>query len=208
MMGTDQNSSASGSCRSFSQPPHLCQACLSVLERDNLEIKEYFPHHTSLEAFVEACFTRCSFCSYLLSLLDNDDQNNLMLLAAGKVPGRNAINKQVKHGDDVSEFTETHSDPVERDALFRDQFGQTTSWASFTMMQLTGWLPWAVGPHGNYWRVQVKLNPLYEGYIPPHLTAYRSPLKQLWKAVDYDWTSARYPALVLTQQGIITVSLE
>lgn len=124
-----------------------------------------------------------------------------MLLTAGKVPDSDikVINKPIRHGPDVSEFAETYSDPIERGARFREQFGQTTSWVSFTMMQLTKWL--------GYWRIRVELNPLYEAYIPPHLRTRRSSLKKLWITVGFDWNSTKWTALVLTQKGLFIVAL-
>lgn len=194
MMGNDQDPCASGSSQSFSQPPHLCQACLSVLERDNLELKKVYPHHLSVKAFIEACYTGCFICSNLLSKLDIDDQENLMLLAEEKVPDRKIANKMIRHWVDVSEFREKYSDPVERDARFRKNYGEPTSWISFTMMNLTQWL--------GYFNIQIQLNPMYEAYHPSHLSACRSSLKTLWKTVQMDWTRNNQQALVFTQQGM------
>lgn len=206
MKAIDQTSRASGSSRSSSQPSHLCQACLSVLSRDSLELTKWYPHHRSLDSFTEASHTRCHVCSYLFSSLDVDDQENLELLAAGRVPDRKAIDKKVIVGSDFSDLTETHPDPARRDAYFRDSFGQTTSWASFTMMKLKQWEAW--GPldannprHAAYWQIQVRLNPMYEAYIPPRLKAHRSSLKELWKTVGFSLSSTAHAPLVLTQQG-------
>lgn len=199
VMDTGENSCASGTSQASSQPPHLCQACLSVLKRDNLELKKVYPHHTSVKAFIEACYTRCLICSNLLSKLDIDDQENLMLLAEGKVPDRKIANKMIRHWVDVSEFREKYSDPAERDARFRKNYGEPTSWISFTMMNLTQWL--------GYFNIQIQLNPMYEAYHPSHLSAYRSSLKTLWKTVSMDWMMESKQALVFTQQGMWAVAL-
>lgn len=198
MMDNNEDSCASGSSQSSSQPPHLCQACLSVLERDNLELKKVYPHHPSVKAFIEACSMKCFICSNLLSKLDIDDQENLMLLAEGKVPDRKIANKMIRHWEDLSEFREKYSDPVERDSRFRKNYGEPSSWISFTMMDLTHWWPKSRGPHN----IQIQLNPMYEAYHPPHLSAYRSSLKTLWRTVQMDWTNNSQPALAFTQQGM------
>lgn len=206
MEATDQTSRASGSSRSSSQPSHLCQACLSVLSRDSLELTKWYPHHRSLDSFTEASHTRCYVCSYLFSSLDVDDQENLELLAGGRVPDRKAIDKKVIVGSDFSDLTETHPDPTKRDAYFRGSFGQTTSWVSFTMMKLKQWEAW--GPldannprHAAYWQIQVRLNPMYEAYIPTHLKTHRNSLKELWKTVGFSLSSTAHAPLILTQQG-------
>lgn len=204
---SDKTPHTSGGSRSSSQPSHLCQACLSVLARDNLELTKWYPHHSSLDSFIETSHTRCYVCSYLFSSLDIDDQQNLKLLATGKVPDQKAVNKKVIVGSDFSDFRETHPDPVKRDASFRESFGQTTSWVSFTMVKLTQWEAWGPLDANNprdaaYWQIQVRLNPMYEAYVPPHLKAHRSSLKELWTTVGFDLRSTAHAPLVLTQQGM------
>lgn len=202
---TDETSRASSSSQSFGQTPHLCEACLSVLARDNLELTRYYPHHSNLEAFIEAYHTRCYVCSYLFSLLkDVGDQENLELLARGKPPDEKIINKHRVVSVHLTDFRENHPDPVQRAARFREHYDQPTSFVSFTMMRLRRWDSWGPLDPNNprdaaYWQIQALLNPMYEAYIPPPLTAYRSSLRDLWKNVSFDIDSKS--PLVLTQQG-------
>lgn len=118
-----------------------------------------------------------------------------MLLATGKAPDEKIIKwKKVPHGIDITEFTEKYSDPVERAAHIPDRHGMRSnvSFVSFTTMRLTLF-------EDRFWYLHVRLNPMYDAYIPPHLGAYRSSLKELWKNVAYARVN---PPWIIPQQGV------
>ncbi|KAG6357544.1 hypothetical protein INS49_013421 [Diaporthe citri] len=80
------------------------------------------------------------------------------------------------------------------------------------MMKLIQWEAWGPLDANNprdaaYWQIQVRLNPMYEAYIPTHLKAHRSSLKKLWKTVGFDLSSMAQAPLVLTQQEFREVGL-
>lgn len=207
---SNESSRASGSSQSFSQPSHLCQACLSVLARDKLELKRWYPHHTSLDSFIEASHTSCYVCSHLFSDLDIDERKNLKRVAQGKAPDERTSN-EIYWGYYPSDFIENLPDPVKKGDHSRVLDNQTIYWASFTMMQLTTWSAWEASyanlGDATYWLIRVRLNSMYEAYIPLHLTAYRSSLRELWKNVEFQLSSTLHAPLVLTQRGMLTIAL-
>lgn len=193
---TDDTSPASDSTsQTFSQPSHLCQACLSVITRDDLVGSRYYPHHSSLDSFVQAALEGCYHCSQLLASLDVNDRENLMLLAEGKPPDEKTVKKsRVWNISPPTEWAEKYPDPVERRARFRKFYSQTTSWVSFTMMCLT--------ISELFWEISATLNPMYEEYIPPHLLAYRSSLVELWKNVQDAWQHEYEAPLIVPRRGV------
>lgn len=187
---TDDSARPSGgSSQPFSQPSRLCRACSSVLERQDLELQKFYPHHSSLAGFIEAADEGCYVCSQLFSSLQIWCQENLRLLAVGKPPVEDSIDKSVLIHGQIIAFPEIYSDQVARDARFRDMYGQP-SFVSFTMMKLVH-IPCEGGEEREtykmgYWRITVKESLMYEAYLPPHLGAYHSSLKLLWKCVGHD----------------------
>lgn len=174
---TDKNSPTSGSGQSTSQPSRLCQACLSVLKRDGLELETYYPHHSTLRAFIEASKIRCYVCSWILSQVPENDQRILERLAQGKAPDYMTVEED--------ENTDTGvSDPRAklRDCL-RDRFGawdESVSWDSFTAMEIRPW----VGSQ-DCRRISVYLNPSHEGYFPLDTRVHDTFLSNYWKALAF-----------------------
>lgn len=71
-----------------SQASHLCQACLSVLTMDELEVGKTYPHHNCLKSFLDAHQMRCYICSPLLGAISEDELKTLrtiQLLVEGKI---------------------------------------------------------------------------------------------------------------------------
>lgn len=191
---TDDTSPASdSSSQTFSQPSHLCQACLSVITRDDLVGGRYYPHHSSLDTFVQAALDGCYHCSQLLASININDREDIILLAKGKAPKEKTVKKRWDVAP-ITEWAEKYPDPVEREARFRELYRQTTSWVSFTMMGLI--IP------NLLWRTVAQLNPMYEEYIPPHLLAYRSSLVRLWGNVRGDWESKYKAPFIVPHRGV------
>lgn len=160
--------------QSPSQSTRLCQACLSVLAQDDLEVERDYPHHSTLKAFVEASDMRCYVCSWLLSQVHEDDQSILRQLAEGIVPHH--WPKIVEKG----ETTDTGA-PDPR-AELKDRLrkvigtsGETVSWVSFMTMRIE-----APADSEGGCKISAYLNPSYEGYFPLHGRIHDILLKNYW----------------------------
>lgn len=70
------------------RPHHsrLCCACLSALTREGLETHVLYPHHDSIQSFIEAKNRQCYVCAYMFRLLPEEVRDSFGLLAEGTVP--------------------------------------------------------------------------------------------------------------------------
>lgn len=161
----------SGRGQSSSQPTRLCQACLSVLARDDLEVGRDYPHHSTLKAFVEASDMTCYVCSWLLSQIWVKHRNILGQLAEGTTPHHMIVEE--------GETTDTGaSDPraelIDRLRIGNEMSGESVSWGSFTTMRIE-----APDIYESCYQISAYLNPSYEGYFPLERGAYDTLLKKL-----------------------------
>lgn len=197
---TSEISPNSGSGPSPSQPTRLCQACLYVLERDNLEVQKNYPHHNTLRAFVEASNMRCYVCSWLLSQVWEDSRNILGQLAEGIIPHQMIVEE--------GETTDTGaSDPraelINRLRNINGEGSESVSWVSFTTMRIE-----ALAESEGCCKISAYLNPSYEGYFPLDGGLYDTLLKDYWikLSVKSVWTNK----LIITSyegKAILTLTI-
>lgn len=174
---TGEPGRASDSGQSTSQSSRLCQACLSVFMRDELEVGfDYFPHHSSLDAFIEAAQARCYICSSVFLSLPSDKQESLRLLASGKEPNQTSLEKK-QLGTGINSFS-----PEKHMHSFRDDLEGRLLRGRMRFVSFTGM--------GFFWPsrddpvdIRVRLNPLYETYFPPQMAATRDSLRKMWVEV-------------------------
>lgn len=171
----------SDSGQSASQP-RLCQACLSVLARDDCEARRSYPHHSTLRAFIEAASNiRCYVCSWLLSHLDEDEQIVLRRLAEGITADDMIVEEDENTDTGVSDPRAELLDCV-RDVI--GTWDESVSGVSFTAMRIG-----ALDDSEGCRKISVYLSPSYEGYFPLDTGVYDNLLKKYWKslAVDRVW---------------------
>lgn len=197
---TNVISPKSGSRQSPTQSTRLCQACLSVLARDDLEVERNYPHHGTLRAFVEASDMRCYVCSWVLSPLPENGQSILRLLAKGTNP-HHMIVEEGKTTDPGA------SDPraklIDRLRKIIGARGESVSWVSFTTMRIE-----APTDFEGYRKISAYLNPSYEGYFPLDWVFYDDFLKDYWIRLSINslWTKK----LIITScegESILTLTI-
>lgn len=173
---TSEISPNSGSGQTPSQPTRLCQACLSVLTRDDLEVGKDYPHHSTLRALVEASNTRCYVCSWLLSQLWEYDQNVLRQLAEGRTPHHMIVEEDGTTNTGASDQRTELIDHL-RDAIGKR--GESVSCISFTTMRIED--PFI---YETCHKISAHLNPSYEGYFPLDREVYDTLLKNYWQRLS------------------------
>lgn len=179
-------------------PSRLCQACLSVLTRDDLEIAKLYAHHIDLKGFVEASRMKCYICSWVFAGLSQDVQEALRLLAEGKIPA-NVITHKVEPG------IGRKSDHRTRLRNYLEDYwvegggvgpGNDLSWLSLIGMKIQ---PSSAGqPHME---ILVLLNPFYEVYFPLTTTVDDEWICNLWKTVREEISSPIRKPMIITDEG-------
>lgn len=194
----DPTTRASGSGQSRGQPSHLCQACLSVLTRDDLELNKLYPHHKDVKALVEASRMRCYICSWLLVNLPTDAQEGLDLLAEGKMPDDTVV----QEARPISRFTsDTRGGTLDYIQNYtRGKLGEGEFWVSFTNLKI-------VKLFRRSPEVAFCLNPLYDGYIPSTTRVYDTWLSNIWLSVLGDICNRRNVLAIITPQGMLIFAL-
>lgn len=203
---TGETSPESGSEQPSSQPTRLCQACLSVLARDNLEVERDYPHHSTLRAFVEASNTKCYVCSWLLSQVWEDYRNTLGQLAEGITPHYMIVEE--------GETTDTGASDLRAELIYQlrkvnafqkvnETSGESVSWVSFTTMRIE-----APASYESCCKISAYLNPSYEGYFPLDREIYNRLLRDYWLrlAINSVWTNK----LIITSyegESILTLTI-
>lgn len=170
---------AAHSGQSPRQLSRLCQACLSVLTSENLELREVYSHHNDLKGFVVASRMRCYICSWLFAALSQDSQERLGLLAEGRLPGDMVVRgANLIDGRDFSDERAKLSDFIQKNVTpsMRKKPSEDETGASFTVMEIEPrpWIPKTIS---------VLLNPSYEGYFPLLIPVYDGWLRELWETV-------------------------
>lgn len=196
------NSPKSDCGQSASQPSRLCQACLSVLERDGLELGTCYPHHSTMRGFVEASNTRCYVCSYLLSRLQRHWPQSLRVILEQLAEGEALDRIFVEEDEDIiSGVSYPRADlrSCLRDVI--ETWDESVSWVSFTVMRIEA----RVGSE-DYRRVSVYLNPSHEGYFPLDTGVYDNLLWDYWRflATRMPWTDR---LLLTSHEGISILTL-
>ncbi|KAI3390755.1 hypothetical protein diail_8693 [Diaporthe ilicicola] len=184
--------------QSSSQSSHLCQACLSVLTRADLELDKIYAHHSTLADFIEANDTRCYICSWLLSSMPGPEGllENLKLLTEGKIPDYLVREKTNTEDADTWGSSDVRTNKPRKPSGWWDC---DTSWVSFTGMHIEG------SSSGTHLRVWLKVNRLYEVKFPVDTRDYDKELRKLWDLVSGAISSSC--CLVITQQDIIDLGL-
>lgn len=191
----DEASPALGSTQSSGQPSHICHACLSVLTRDGLELMIVYRHHRDSKSFVEAAHAGCHICSPLLSSLPSDEQRGLEKLAEGKIPYELATPKRDKISCEDSGPGDSTSPIQVRSA--RDGRGYYDQGSSVTKM----WLRMS-SRDSNYKQICIKLSPFGEVDFPPHMTVYRSRLRDMWGNLSHYLIARQETPLLVDGRGI------
>lgn len=180
---TGESGRATVSRQSTSQSSHLCQACLSVFERDDLESRPYcyYPHHSNLDNFIEAAQARCCVCSPMFSSLPIDKQESLRLLAAGIEPDGHPVQSlQKTRLETVFESFSPETDANSLRCFLESQVSLAPKdFVSFTRM-------WFSSPSPRALVIRIGLEPLYETFFPPEMGRYSDSLRKMWMNVaDY-----------------------
>lgn len=168
------------------QPSHLCQACVSALTMDELEVDRIYPHHRSLRSFLDAHQMGCYICSRLLHRISDHDHYSLQLLAEGKMP-------EPAHGDpdcspsDRRFLRSTHRtmNRIERGWRLRAHGG---SFVSLTGLRID-----------DLMEIEIRLNPAYDGALSAGKKLYEAA-PSIWKDVADSFHYADAP-VIITAKG-------
>lgn len=171
---TEESSWVEGTGNSL--PSRLCPACLSVVTRSNLEHEKLYPHHSSPKALIEAANMQCYICSWLISCLRVNEYEGIKQVAGLKQLAENEVPGGLVAAE--TNFEVLSEDELDSEWNNRMECDESESWISFTDMGLA----WAL--EGNSRKVHAQLNPSYEHYIPPHLSAFSRPIKVLWMMIQ------------------------
>lgn len=170
------NSPKPGCGQSAGQSSRLCQACLSVLEQDGLNLGIFYPHHSTMRDFIKASNTRCYVCSDLLSRFQKLWPQLMVIfeqLAEGEALDRIFV------GKDADKIRSVSDSRAELRSCLRDvieTWDESVSFVSFTVMRIKA----RVGSE-DYRRVSVYLNPSHEGYFPLDTGVYDNFLWDYWR---------------------------
>lgn len=168
------------------QPSYLCQACVSALTMDELEVGRTYPHHGSLRSFLDAHQMGCYICSRLLHRISEHDHYSLQLLAEGKMP-------ESAHGDpDCSpsdrrflRSTRRTRNRIERGWRLRDYGG---SFVSLTGLRID-----------DLMEIEICLNPAYDGALSAGKKLYEAA-PSTWNDVAVSFHYADAP-VIITDKG-------
>lgn len=146
-----------------SQASHLCQACLSALTMDDLEVGRIYPHHSSVRSLLDAHRRRCYLCSPRLRSMRDENLEILQLLAEGKMPDPTDGSSSLPTHGDLSSACNTR-DEIRRlwiDGVRKDGF-----------VSLTGL---SIKSHDDYimW-IEIRLNPDYDAALPGGINLYEA----------------------------------
>lgn len=186
---TDEECPAPGSAQSSSQPSRLCQACLSVLTRDGLEVWGSYDHHRSPKSLVDAARAMCCICSPLFSSLPPDEQRGLVQLAEGRIPD------WCEHSGPENSNSPVHVRSA-GDAEW-PYYDNGTSWGSITKMKLKQ--PFI---SSKYLQVLVYISEFDEVSFPPHMTVNCSTLEDMWREISLHLYARHETPLIVDRQGI------
>lgn len=171
-----------------SQPSHFCQACLSALTMDELEVGKTYPHHRSLRSFLDAHQMKCYICSHLLHFISEHEHKALQLLAEGKMP-EPTYDDSDSSLSDHSSLPSTHETMDGLEHLWRFACGGS-------YVSLTG-----LGIHsfGDTMEIKIRLNPAYDEALPAGIKLYEAT-PSIWNRVSKSLLHAR-PPLIITPKG-------
>lgn len=166
----------SGSGQSASQSSRLCHACLSVLKRKSFHYSRCYPHHVSLQAFIEASRMKCDICSWMLSVLPESDQETLSVLSEGRIS-----NNMIATDSDgsISESRSRLKDSLQ----MRQDWLKWDSMVSFTGIQIRCLRGWEYHKSAQA-TLHIYLNPSYQGYFLPSRRVYDGWLRGFWEDMD------------------------
>lgn len=155
------------------QPSHLCQACLSALTMDELEVGRTYPHHRSLRSFLDAHQMGCYICSRLLHRISEHEHNSLQLLAEGKMPEPTDGDSDCSPSDDNSlPSTREIMDEIEHEWRHEAHGG---SYVSLTGLRIYN--------NDDLMQVAIRLNPAYDEALPAGVKMYEA-IPSIWKDVS------------------------
>lgn len=172
-----------------SKPSQLCQACVSALTMDKLEVGRTYPHHKNLRSFLDAHQMKCYICSHLLDLNFEDVHKALQLLAEGKIPEPTNAGSDSSLSDASSLFP-TYNFMDEMEQLWEDN-NREGSFVSLTGLR--------VRIDENLTEIVICLNPAYDEALPGGIKFYEAA-PSIWKDVSYSVPYVDAP-VIITAEG-------
>lgn len=157
--------------------PYLCQACLSILTMDGLEIGKPYSHHDSLKSLLAAHQMGCNICCRAFWGTQAED---FMVLAEGSVPMTMPGYKDHPTDDDNALSSSEISKRKIQDYWRRTRFEETFRYTEDkeTLISFTGlWISGGM----NSLTVCMRLNPSYEEFIPIGMQTYQKVLWESWR---------------------------
>lgn len=175
----DEAYPASGSTQSSGQPSRLCQACLSVLTRDDLELCKNYHHHKNPKSLVEAAHAMCYACSPLFWSLPPDAQRSLEQLAEGRMPDGLAFPKRYTNSHEESGPDDSNSPNHVYSA--RDEwayYDNDTSWGSVTWICVKPSTPESL-------KIDVGLRRFEAFSSLLHTNVYYNTIREMWERIKH-----------------------